>query len=158
MFDTGNLSFFHRCRRRAYHRMGKSWPSRRTRKSGLPGSRMTLFPLNAVRSCLDMAGSRPKKNWMPSFLWQALLKLERILEILSCAGSTGLRSFLTSMPVWMKQKMMLKKSSGTSWPNCRVGIRKRPAFCLRTSIYRMRPAPFMSLPSRKRLSLPSTWN
>ncbi|HVV02939.1 MAG TPA: carbamoyltransferase N-terminal domain-containing protein [Puia sp.] len=67
------------------------------------------FPLHAIRSCLDIAQVSIDELDAVVFYDKPLLKLERILESYHARAPFGWRSFLTSMPVWMKQKMMLKK-------------------------------------------------
>ncbi|HEY4207836.1 MAG TPA: carbamoyltransferase [Puia sp.] len=67
------------------------------------------FPLQAVRNCLDIASITVDELDAVVFYDKPLLKLERILESYHAKAPYGWRSFLTSMPVWMKQKMMLKK-------------------------------------------------
>ena len=67
------------------------------------------FPLHAIRSCLDIAGVSLDELDAVVFYDKPLLKLERLLESYHARAPFGWRSFLMSMPVWMKQKMMLKK-------------------------------------------------
>lgn len=67
------------------------------------------FPIRAIAFCLDFAGCTLDELDAVVFYDKPLLKLERILESYDAEAPGGLRSFLTSMPVWMKQKMMLKK-------------------------------------------------
>src|SRR6516164_2098434 len=67
------------------------------------------FPIQAIRSCLDMAVKSIDEVDAIVFYDKPLLKLERLLESYHARAPLGWRSFLTSMPVWMKQKMMLKK-------------------------------------------------
>lgn len=67
------------------------------------------FPIQAIRFCLEFAEATIDDLDALVFYDKPLLKLERILESYHSCAPAGLRSFLTSMPVWMKQKMMLKK-------------------------------------------------
>jgi carbamoyltransferase len=67
------------------------------------------FPMRAIAFCLEQAGVTLDELDALVFYDKPLLKLERILESYHSNAPAGLRSFLTSMPVWMKQKMMLKK-------------------------------------------------
>jgi carbamoyltransferase len=67
------------------------------------------FPIHAIRFCLEFAEATVDDLDALVFYDKPLLKLERILESYHAGAPAGLRSFLTSMPVWMKQKMMLKK-------------------------------------------------
>jgi len=67
------------------------------------------FPTQAVGFCLEFAGVSLDQLDAVVFYDKPLLKLERILESYHSRAPRGLRSFLTAMPVWMKQKMLLKK-------------------------------------------------
>ncbi len=67
------------------------------------------FPIRAIAFCLEQAGVTLDELDALVFYDKPLLKLERILESYDSDAPRGLLSFLTSMPVWMKQKMMLKK-------------------------------------------------
>ena len=67
------------------------------------------FPIRSIAFCLEQAGVTPDELDALVFYDKPLLKLERILESYHSNAPAGLRAFLTSMPVWLKQKMMLKK-------------------------------------------------
>ncbi len=67
------------------------------------------FPSRAVRYCLEAAGASVDELDAVVFYDKPLLKLERILESYHSAAPRGWAAFLRWMPVWMKQKMMLKK-------------------------------------------------
>lgn len=67
------------------------------------------FPTNAVRYCLEEAGLRLEDLDAIAFYDKPLLKFERLLETYYGFAPKGIRSFLTSMPVWMKEKLFLKK-------------------------------------------------
>jgi carbamoyltransferase len=69
----------------------------------------SAFPIRAIQFCLEFAGVSLDELDALVFYDKPLLKFERILESYHSVAPAGLRSFLTSMPVWMKQKMMLKK-------------------------------------------------
>jgi carbamoyltransferase len=67
------------------------------------------FPSNAVRYCLQEAGLRLDQLDAVAFYDKPLLKFERLLETYYAFAPRGLRSFLTGMPVWLKEKMFLKR-------------------------------------------------
>ena len=67
------------------------------------------FPIHAIRYCMEFAGATLDELDAVVFYDKPLLKLERLLESYHTGAPAGLRSFLTAMPVWMKQKMMLRK-------------------------------------------------
>lgn len=67
------------------------------------------FPSNAVRFCLDYAGTTIDKLDAIAFYDKPLLKFERLLETYYAFVPKGLPSFITSIPVWLKEKMFLKR-------------------------------------------------
>ncbi|HEV3413524.1 MAG TPA: carbamoyltransferase [Puia sp.] len=67
------------------------------------------FPVRAIGYCLEAAGATVDELDAVVFYDKPLLKLERILESYHSEAPRGWGSFLRWMPVWMKQKMMLKK-------------------------------------------------
>lgn len=67
------------------------------------------FPANAVKFCLDYAGLRLDQLDAIVFYDKPLLKFERLLETYYAFSPSGLRSFLTAIPVWLKEKMFLKR-------------------------------------------------
>ncbi|MBL7962968.1 MAG: carbamoyltransferase [Flavobacteriales bacterium] len=75
-----------------------------TRKKHDPG-----FPTQAVRYCLEEAGVKLADIDAIAFYDKPLLKFERLLETYYGFAPRGIRSFLLSMPVWMKEKLFLKK-------------------------------------------------
>jgi len=130
MLILGISAFFHDAAARAY--TGWENPGAATGKSGLPGSRMTLgFPLNAVRSCLDMAGVSPEELDAVVFLWQAFAEAGKDTGILSCAGSTGFAFFSYSMPRMDEAKDDAEKSHpGRAGPTAGLDKKKtRLLFC-----------------------------
>ena len=75
-----------------------------TRKKHDPG-----FPTHAVRYCLEEAGLSIEDLDAIAFYDKPLLKFERLLETYYAVTPKGLKSFISSMPVWLKEKMFLKK-------------------------------------------------
>jgi carbamoyltransferase len=66
------------------------------------------FPAQAARWCLEFSGLALADLDAVIFYDKPFLKFERLLETyLSCAPQ-GLRSFVAAMPVWIKEKMLLK--------------------------------------------------
>ncbi len=66
------------------------------------------FPLQAVAYCLKEAGIGIKDVGLVVFYDKPFLKLERLLLTYLNYAPQGLFSFLTSMPVWLKDKIFLK--------------------------------------------------
>lgn len=67
------------------------------------------FPAEAVKYCLKYCGTTLNELDAIAFYDKPLLKLERLLDTYYGFAPRGLRSFLMSMPVWMKEKMFLKR-------------------------------------------------
>src|SRR5439155_10664395 len=62
------------------------------------------FPRHAVAYCLAEGKLRPEELHYVGFYDKPLLKFERLLENYCGVAPRGLRSFLTAMPVWLKEK------------------------------------------------------
>jgi carbamoyltransferase len=75
-----------------------------TRKKHDPG-----FPSNAVKFCLNYGGTTLDQLDAIAFYDKPLLKFERLLETYYAFAPKGLSSFITAMPVWLKEKMFLKR-------------------------------------------------
>lgn len=67
------------------------------------------FPTKAVEYCLLESGLTLDKLDAIVFYDKPLLKFERLLETYYAFSPSGLRSFLTAIPVWLKEKMFLKR-------------------------------------------------
>jgi len=67
------------------------------------------FPANAVKFCLEYSGLELKDLDAIVFYDKPLLKFERLLETYYAFAPSGFRSFITSIPVWIKEKMFLKR-------------------------------------------------
>jgi carbamoyltransferase len=66
------------------------------------------FPADAVRRCLDIGGIGLHDLDHVVFYDKPLVKFERLLETYLAYAPRGLPSFLTAMPVWLKEKLFLK--------------------------------------------------
>ncbi|TDB61365.1 carbamoyltransferase family protein [Arundinibacter roseus] len=75
-----------------------------TRKKHDPG-----FPSHAVQFCLEYGGVTINQLDAIVFYDKPLLKFERLLETYYAFAPKGIRSFITAMPVWIKEKMFLKR-------------------------------------------------
>jgi carbamoyltransferase len=74
-----------------------------SRKKHDPG-----FPHNAVGYCLRAAGMKLAGIDSIVFYDKPWIKFERMLETYLGFAPSGLKSFLTSMPLWLKEKLNLK--------------------------------------------------
>jgi carbamoyltransferase len=66
------------------------------------------FPADAVRYCLDEAGLGLQDLDYVVFYDKPLVKFERLLETYLAFVPSGFKSFLASMPIWLKDKLFLK--------------------------------------------------
>ncbi len=66
------------------------------------------FPVHAVNYCLSEAGIALGDLDYVVFYDKPLIKFERLLETYLAYAPSGFRSFLASMPVWLKEKLFLK--------------------------------------------------
>jgi carbamoyltransferase len=66
------------------------------------------FPTHAIRYCLRAGGISLSDLRYVVFYDKPLLKFERLLETYLAFAPRGLQSFMAAMPVWMKEKMLLK--------------------------------------------------
>lgn len=67
------------------------------------------FPKQAIRYCLDEAGLSIDELDAVVFYDKPLLKFERLLQTYYAFAPKGLVSFLKAIPVWINEKMFLKK-------------------------------------------------
>lgn len=67
------------------------------------------FPLRAARYVLEEAGLRYGDLDAVAFYDKPYLKFERLLETYHAFAPRGLRSFLTAIPVWIKEKLFMRK-------------------------------------------------
>ena len=66
------------------------------------------FPREAISYCLGSEGLRIEDLDRIVFYDKPLIKFERLLETYLSYAPDGFRSFVTSMPVWLKEKLYLK--------------------------------------------------
>ena len=67
------------------------------------------FPINAVEYCLQAAGLQAEQLDYVGFYDKPFLKFERLLETYLAYAPRGFPSFLKSIPVWLKQKLHLRR-------------------------------------------------
>lgn len=67
------------------------------------------FPINAIKFCLEEAGLEIDELDVIVFYDKPLLKFERLLQTYYAFAPKGLLSFLKAIPVWLNEKMFLKK-------------------------------------------------
>jgi len=67
------------------------------------------FPVNAIKYCLEESGLTIDELDAIIFYDKPLLKFERLLETYYAFAPKGLVSFLKAIPVWLNEKIFLKK-------------------------------------------------
>lgn len=85
------------------HILAAAQEERFTRKKHDPG-----FPEKAIAYCLKEAQINVKQLNYIVFYDKPLIKFERLLETYLAFAPRGFRSFLQAMPIWMKEKLLLK--------------------------------------------------
>lgn len=76
------------------------------------------FPVNAIQYCLEEAGLEIDELDAVVFYDKPLLKFERLLETYYAFAPRGLVSFLKAIPVWLREKLFLKKQIYDGLKNC----------------------------------------
>lgn len=66
------------------------------------------FPTHAVRYCLEEADIPLSDIDYIVFYDKPLLKFDRLLETYLATAPRGFKSFITAMPIWLKEKLYLK--------------------------------------------------
>ncbi len=67
------------------------------------------FPVHAIEYCLDVARLSPKQLDYVGFYDKPFLKFERLLETYQSFAPVGFRSFLSAVPLWLRQKLHLPR-------------------------------------------------
>ena len=67
------------------------------------------FPINACRFVLDEAGVKFEDLRAVSFYDKPFLKFERLLETYHAFVPKGFASFVSALPVWIKEKLFMKR-------------------------------------------------
>jgi len=70
------------------------------------------FPVNAIRFCLAFAEIKLSEVDHVVFYEKPFLKFERLLETHIGFAPLGINSFLKSIPVWLKDKLFMKRNIG----------------------------------------------
>jgi carbamoyltransferase len=66
------------------------------------------FPTHAIRYCLQKGGISLRDLNYFVFYDKPLIKFERLLETYVAFSPKGVKSFLAAMPVWLKEKLLMK--------------------------------------------------
>ncbi len=65
------------------------------------------FPINAIRYCLGQGGGGPVDHVV--FYEKPFVKFERLIETYLMHAPRGFGSFMKAMPLWLKEKLFLKR-------------------------------------------------
>jgi carbamoyltransferase len=76
-----------------------------TRRKHDPG-----FPANAIAYCLSEAGLKPEDLNCVAFYDKPLTKFDRLLETYLAYAPAGFRSFRLAMPLWLKDKLHMRRT------------------------------------------------
>jgi carbamoyltransferase len=68
------------------------------------------FPINAARYVLEEGGLKFSDLSAVAFYDKPYIKFERLLETYHAFAPKGLQSFLSAIPVWIKEKLFMKKT------------------------------------------------
>ncbi len=66
------------------------------------------FPANAIEFCLKQGNIAIDKIDYIAFYEKPFIKFERLLETYLAYAPSGIRSFIKSIPIWLKQKLWIK--------------------------------------------------
>jgi carbamoyltransferase len=69
----------------------------------------SAFPVNACRYVLEEAGVEYKNLAAVSFYDKPFLKFERLLETYHAFAPSGFASFVSAIPVWIKEKLFMRR-------------------------------------------------
>src|SRR5215510_9070402 len=82
------------------------------------------FPSHAIRYRLREGGIDLRDLRYIAFYDKPLVKFERLLETYLAFAPRGLRSFVTAMPIWLKEKLFQKKLLQTELLALSDGLKK----------------------------------
>lgn len=108
MYILGISAFYHdsaACLLRDGEIIAAAQEERFTRKKHDSG-----FPTEAIKFCLNPTGIEISDISYVAFYDKPFLKFERLLETYMEYTPFGIKSFIKSMPVWIKQKLWIKES------------------------------------------------
>jgi carbamoyltransferase len=105
-YILGVSAFYHdsaACLIRDGHIVAAAQEERFTRKKFDAG-----FPSHAILYCMEAGGISLSDLKYVAFYDKPLIKFERLLETYVAFSPKGIKSFLAAMPVWLKEKILMK--------------------------------------------------
>ena len=70
----------------------------------------SAFPSEAINYCLNEAGIGLSEVDYVGYYEKPILTFDRLLETYLAFAPSGFKSFVTSLPIWVKEKIFLKKT------------------------------------------------
>ena len=98
----------------------------------------SFFPHHAVACVLDEAELELSDITAVAFYDKPYLKFERLLETYHSFASEGLMSFLSAIPAWINEKLLMRQILRQKFKNSAA---LTPTFCSRSITSPMRLAP-----------------
>ena len=83
------------------------------------------FPINSILFCLEQGGYKINELDSVVFYDKPIVKFERLLSTFYAVSPKGLLPFLKSMPIWLKEKLFLKKVIYDNLKQIDTDLRKR---------------------------------
>ena len=84
------------------------------------------FPINSVKYCLEQTGLKIQELDAVVFYDKPLVKFERLLSTMSYhVAPKGLIPFIKSIPIWLKEKLFLRKLIYDNLKEIEPGLKKR---------------------------------
>ena len=80
------------------------------------------FPANAIAYCLEAANIDASRLDYVAFYDKPFAKFDRLLETYLAYAPVGLRSFSLAMPLWLRQKLHLRRIIRTHLDGCRAPL------------------------------------
>ena len=115
------------------------------------------FPVNAIKYVLSEADLSIADLSAIAFYDKPYIKFERLLETYHAFAPKGLPSFLAAIPVWIKEKLFMKKMLWDELENLSEGsISRKPSLFFLSTISPMGQALFILHLLKRQLSSPLT--
>ncbi len=86
------------------------------------------FPADAIRYVLKESGYRLDDLTGIAFYDKPFLKFERLLETYHAFAPYGLKSFLSAMPVWIKEKLFMRRMLNEALEDLKLGKNRKLFF------------------------------
>ena len=96
------------------------------------------FPINSIKYCLEESGLTINEIDAIVFYDKPIVKFERLLSTFYQVAPKGIFSFLKSIPIWLKEKLFLRKLILENLKELSPYLKKATLiFCLQNIIFLM---------------------